>query len=111
LGEMARTSARVLVVDDEPIVRKTARAGLERAGFAIEEAPCGRDALRLVHEWKPELMVLDAMLPDIHGLDVLKQVRQAGLALPVIVMSAFYQGPGYAEDIKQSFGATAFVEK
>jgi len=107
----AHIRTRVLVVDDEAVIRKTVRAALERAGFAVEEALSGGDALRRLAERPSDVVVLDAMLPDIHGFEVCKQIRQSGLTLPVIATSAFYSGAGYAEDIRQSFGASAVLEK
>jgi DNA-binding response OmpR family regulator len=66
---------RVLVVDDEPHIRTVLRGYLEADGFEVVEAADGESAVRLVHEQRPDLILLDVMLPGIDGLEVLRQLR------------------------------------
>jgi len=66
---------RVLVVDDEAQIRVVLRAYLEREGYAVEEAATGRDALVLATSFRPDLVLLDIGLPDMDGLEVLRQIR------------------------------------
>jgi two-component system KDP operon response regulator KdpE len=77
---------RILIVDDEPAIRRFLRSSLIAAGFAVEQAETGADALTLNRQAKPDLVILDLGLPDLDGLDVIKQLR-ATSAVPIIVLS------------------------
>ena len=79
----------VLVVDDEPTIAEIVARYLERAGYATEIAPDGPEALRLSGERRPDLIVLDLMLPGLGGLEVLRRLRESGEAnTPVILLTA-----------------------
>jgi two-component system, OmpR family, response regulator ResD len=78
---------RVLVVDDEAIVRDVLSRYLAREGFEVSEAADGAEAVRMVKATAPDVIVLDLMLPEISGLEVLRSVRAEGDAR-VIVLSA-----------------------
>lgn len=78
---------RVLVVDDEPMIREVVARYLEREGFRVDLASDGQAALRLARERRPHLVILDLMLPDTRGLDILGALRESG-AVPVIVLTA-----------------------
>ncbi len=78
---------RVLVVDDEPIVRDVLSRYLVRDGFDVAEAADGAEALRMVEQSSPDVIVLDLMLPRVSGLEVLRSVRSGG-ETPVIILSA-----------------------
>ena len=80
-------SMRVLVVDDEPMVREVVVAYLEREGFSVSEAADGRTAVELVLETRPDLVVLDVMLPAIDGFEVLGEIRKR-YEVPVILLTA-----------------------
>lgn len=78
---------RVLVVDDEPVVREVVAAYLSRDGFVVTEAADGAGALLQITETSPDLIVLDVMLPESDGLSVLSKVRDRA-DTPVILLSA-----------------------
>jgi DNA-binding response OmpR family regulator len=87
-GEAVRMrSARVLVVDDEPTVRDVVVQYLRRDGHEVTEAADGREALQLLAEQPPDLVVLDLMLPGVDGLDILRRLR-ATSDVPVIMLTA-----------------------
>ncbi len=80
----------VLVVDDDPSIRGLIMAALRRDGYSFYEAPNGREALQLMREQHPDVVVLDLMMPLVSGWDVLRE-RQGDAELqriPVIVVSA-----------------------
>ena len=77
----------VLVVEDERDIREVLRRYLERAGLSVLTTGSGAEALRLLESAPPDLVVLDLGLPDVDGMDVLKEVRALG-HLPVIVLTA-----------------------
>jgi len=81
------TSTKVLVVDDEPTVREVVAGYLRRDGHDVSEAADGTTALELLDADPPDLVVLDMMLPGVHGLDVLRRVRITS-DVPVIMLTA-----------------------
>ena len=85
---MATEAARILVVDDEPAIVDAVATALRYEGFEVHEAERGRDALRAAEALRPDLMVLDIMLPDLDGLEVTKRLRRDGLRVPVLFLTA-----------------------
>jgi two-component system, OmpR family, KDP operon response regulator KdpE len=79
---------RVLVVDDEPAILRFLRAGLSSQGYIVIEAATGTAALDQIRRKAADLVVLDLGLPDIDGLEVIRQVRGSGATLPIIVLSS-----------------------
>jgi two-component system, OmpR family, alkaline phosphatase synthesis response regulator PhoP len=79
---------KILVVDDESLIRKTVRLTCEKEGYTVEEAETGRMALEKLEQVKPDIILLDLMLPDISGFDVCRDIRRAGSRVPVIILSA-----------------------
>ncbi|HTN62009.1 MAG TPA: response regulator, partial [Devosia sp.] len=78
---------RILVVDDEPQIRRFLRASLPQQGYALVEAASGAEAQSQFAREKPDLVILDLGLPDCDGLEVLAHIRKQGLT-PVLVLSA-----------------------
>lgn len=79
---------KVLVVDDDPLIRKTVRLTCEKEGFVVEEADSGRAALSRAPALAPDVVLLDVMLPDLSGFDVCREMRRAGVRAPIIILSA-----------------------
>jgi two-component system OmpR family response regulator len=79
---------RVLVVDDEKNLVEVVSMALRFHGFAVESAASGRDALTAVASFKPHLMVLDVMLPDMEGFDVAARLGAERAGLPIIFLTA-----------------------
>jgi two-component system, OmpR family, response regulator len=79
---------RVLVVDDEPNITELVAMALRYEGFEVRTAGNGRGALNAVAEFRPALVILDIMLPDIDGLEVLKRLGDASRRPPVIFLTA-----------------------
>ena len=91
IGEMAQQADRrtVLVVDDEPTISEVVARYLERAGYATATAGDGVEALRLAGECDPDLVVLDLMLPELDGFEVLRRLQADGEErTPVILLTA-----------------------
>lgn len=78
---------KVLVADDEPMVREVVSAYLDREGFKVFEAGTGHEALDVISREAPNLVVLDVMLPNVDGLSILKELRRES-ELPVILLTA-----------------------
>ncbi len=80
--------ARVLVVDDEENITFLLDSALRHFGFDVAVAANGRDALRLVAQFDPDVVLLDVMLPDLDGFDVVKRMRADGHKVPVLFLTA-----------------------
>jgi two-component system, OmpR family, KDP operon response regulator KdpE len=78
---------KVLIVDDEPPIRKLLRMGLSTQGYEILDAPSGKTALALL-ESNPDLVILDLGLPDMQGLDLLAAIRARNEIVPIVVLSS-----------------------
>ncbi|MDX6715952.1 MAG: two-component system, OmpR family, response regulator PrrA [Baekduia sp.] len=78
----------VLLVDDDPAIRRTVAAGLELEGFSVVAASGGRAALEAAARVHPAVILLDLNMPDLDGLEVLKRLRDGGDQVPVCVLSA-----------------------
>ncbi len=104
---------KILVVDDEAEIRKLLRRVLEDRGYQVVEADRGKLALQLVKLESPDLIVLDAMLPEVHGFDIARRIRGSTRYghVPVIMISAVYRGWRIAEDVKASYGVDSYIEK
>jgi two-component system, OmpR family, response regulator len=85
------TRPRVLVVDDEEHITELLDMALGHSGFDVERAATGREALAAISERRPDLVVLDVMMPDLDGFEVARRVRQnegAGANVPIIFLTA-----------------------
>jgi two-component system OmpR family response regulator len=80
--------ARLLVVDDEPNIVELLSASLRYAGFEVVTAMNGADAVKAVERHRPDLVVLDVMLPDVDGFVVLRRLRSGSHPLPVVFLTA-----------------------
>ncbi|WP_390914739.1 phosphate regulon transcriptional regulator PhoB [Pseudosulfitobacter sp. SM2401] len=87
---MSVSQPRVLVVEDEPAQREVLAYNLEAEGFAVSRAENGEEALLLVEEDKPDVIVLDWMMPHLSGIEVCRRlkIRPETRAIPVIMLSA-----------------------
>jgi two-component system OmpR family response regulator len=80
--------ARVLVVDDESNITDLVGTALRYVGFEVATAATGREALERARAFRPELIVLDVMLPDLDGFEVTRRLRGEGLRIPVLFLTA-----------------------
>jgi two-component system phosphate regulon response regulator PhoB len=80
----------ILIVDDLLTLRQSVRILLERQGYAVEEAADGREALQKIAESRPDLVLLDVMMPGMNGVKVLGQIEADGTlqGMPIIVLTA-----------------------
>jgi two-component system, OmpR family, response regulator len=87
-AQLPRDRGQLLVVDDEPFLRDAVAASLRFLGFDVATAETGTDALRLARNRPFDLVVLDVMLPDTDGFDVVRRLRSDGCRVPVIFLTA-----------------------
>lgn len=101
--------AKILIIDDSWLIRKTIAGYLKRHGFDFEESVDGAQGLARVDEYGPQCIILDLLMPGLSGLEVLAQLKQKQNTIPVIVLTADIQ-----ETTKEkclSFGVADFVQK
>lgn len=103
----------VLVVDDDADIRKMVVRLLMSRGLNVIEADRGNMALRLIKEKSPDLIILDAMLPEVHGFDIARRIKKSERfgSTPIIMVSAIYRGWRLAEDLRHGCGVEHFFEK
>ena len=99
---------KILVVDDEPPIRKLLRTGLGAQGYEVLDAPSGKAALELLAK-KPDLVILDLGLPDIDGLELLRRIRKLQGSLPIVVLSS--RGDEAGKVAALDLGADDYVTK
>src|SRR5262249_6204741 len=78
---------RVLVIDDEPLVRSHVRRLLKQYGFTVEDAADGTSGLEAIQRSPPDVVLLDMMLPDLDGVEVVRRLRAAGVNVPIVLCS------------------------
>lgn len=102
-------TAKVLLVDDSGLARRSTRRLLEQAGYDVVEAEDGLSALERFAVDKPDVVLLDLVMKGMYGLDVLEKLRQLDPTAKVIVLSADVQTS--SKDLVQAAGASGFINK
>jgi two-component system KDP operon response regulator KdpE len=105
----AAAPLRVLVVDDEPAIRRFLRTSLRAEGYDVVEAETGEAALAEIRRRAPDFVMLDLGLPGIDGLEVIRRVRGEGSAAPIIVLTSRADEAGKVEAL--DLGADDYVTK
>ena len=96
----------VLIVDDDPKTREVLRAALEPLKHCVTEASNGREALNLVEQHEPGLMIVDILMPEMDGLEIIRFLRRKGHRLPIIAMPTGRDMTAQRySDFAKSFGA------
>jgi two-component system, response regulator, stage 0 sporulation protein F len=90
----------ILVVDDEEAIRLLYQEELSEAGYKVEVAADGSEALRRMHQSRPDLMTIDIKMPGMDGIELLRRVREIHRDLPIIICTAY-------GDFKLDFGTWA----
>ena len=102
-------ACKILIVDDEPAMRRFLRTSLGAHGYQIIDAETGNDALSLIKRNGVDALLLDLGLPDIDGLEVIKTIRASGSSVPVIVLSSRTDETGKVKAL--DLGADDYVTK
>lgn len=105
---MSAAPLKILVIDDEPPIRKLLRMGLSTQGYDILDAPNGKTALSLLDS-KPDLVILDLGLPDIQGHDLLRMIRARDDSVPIVVLSSRGDEAGKVQAL--DLGADDYITK
>jgi two-component system, OmpR family, KDP operon response regulator KdpE len=102
-------SLRVLLVDDEPAIRRFLRLSFDAEGYQVEEAGDGKAALDMLRTKTPDLLILDLGLPDLDGFEVIRQLRDLGSSIPIVVLSSRTDEKGKVQAL--DLGADDYVTK
>lgn len=105
----APPAQHVLIVDDEPAILRFLRTSLTANGYLVEEAEDGTTALKLARRNPTDVVVLDLGLPDIDGFEVIRQLREGGSVLPIIVLSSRTDEAGKVKAL--DLGADDYLSK
>jgi two-component system KDP operon response regulator KdpE len=105
---MTNIAVKILIVDDEPAIRRLLRSSLAANDYRTVEAENGKTALDLVAREKPDLVILDLGLPDIDGLEVIRKIR-ANSAVPIVILSSRDDERGKVDAL--DLGADDYVTK
>jgi two-component system, OmpR family, KDP operon response regulator KdpE len=106
---MTLPTVKLLIVDDEPPIRKLLRVGLSTQGYTVEEAANGAIAIEKVKHEAPDIIILDLGLPDIGGHELLQRWREEGLNLPIVILSSRTDEAGIVQALE--LGADDYVAK
>ena len=98
---------KILLVEDEESLRLLYKEELESAGYEVLTAPNGKEALRQLDKGKPDLIILDIVMPVMNGMEALEQIMGRERTIPIIIHTSY---PGYREDF-MSWAADAYVSK
>jgi DNA-binding response OmpR family regulator len=103
----------ILAVDDDDTILDIMQRILQTRGYRVLTARTGREALARVRESMPDLVILDGMLPEVHGFEICRQLKTSERFrhIPVIMVSAVHTGWRFAADVKEKYGADDYVEK
>jgi DNA-binding response OmpR family regulator len=103
----------ILAVDDDDQILKLMEQILQARKYRVVTASAGREALAKVKETMPDLVVLDGMLPEVHGFEICRQLKTSERFrhIPVILVSAVHIGWRFAADVKEKYGADDYIEK
>ena len=99
LTEPRQSKCSILVVEDDPSTRELISDILTLAGYSVETASNGAEALRLVEQKSPSLVLLDMNLPVLNGREFAEELRQRGMDIPIVVMTAAEDARPAAEEI------------
>lgn len=88
MADNMQQKVTIAVVDDEPSIRELLTASLHFSGFDVVTAGNGKDAIDVIEKNKPDLIILDVMLPDVDGFEVTRRIRKDGIMSPILFLTA-----------------------
>jgi DNA-binding response OmpR family regulator len=103
----------VLVIDDSEVALKLIEAVLKNKHYRVLTARTGRDGMAKMRETLPDLVILDGMLPEVHGFEICRHLKTSERFrhIPVILLSAVHTGWRIAQDVKEKYGADDYLTK
>ncbi len=89
MNNSGKEEMKILVADDEELIRWSLRRAFEAAGYTVDMAANGKEAIQKVEENNYDIVVTDLEMPELNGMKMLMRMREMGISLPVIVISAY----------------------
>lgn len=86
----SKKKIRVLVVDDEALIRRSLKMSLENAGYIVDVSETGRRALNKINELDYDIVITDLLMPELDGVEMLTIMEKKGISVPVIIISAYF---------------------
>lgn len=109
--ESAPAPKRLLIIDDDDGLREVFRLFMEKAGFQVAEAEDGEKGLAKIPEFKPDLIVLDLMMPNLNGFEFVQKAQALGIAgIPIIIISG-YSYSEKVQDLRKQPQVVDFLKK
>jgi len=103
---------KILIVDDQPVILSDLKERFEQKGFEVSTARDGLNALTHYRKEKPDIILIDAMLPKLHGFQVCKALKdKENVSIPIIIMTAVYQKASYKYEAINRYRADAYITK
>jgi DNA-binding response OmpR family regulator len=103
--------AKILIIEDEPDIAETERMLLERDDFSVDIALGGAEGIKMIHSAKPDVILLDIMMPVVSGKDVLEHIKRNKVDIPVIIVTALSSAKGIRLELQKSYRVDGFVSK
>lgn len=91
---------KILIIDDEPELLKSLTITFEASGYEVQTAPDGLNGIERLREDRPDLVILDIMMPGLSGLDTLKEIKTINASIPVIMLTAYGTPKSAIESLK-----------
>lgn len=112
MPESSENAKLVLIIDDDDGVRELLSFLVKKGGFRAETAEDGEDGYQKAERFKPDLIILDLMMPRYGGFEVLRQLQAGGLAhIPIVIVTGRYTDRSTADMIRQESNVVDFLEK
>ena len=102
--------AKILVIDDDPQIRRMVARILTREGHTVHEAADGRAGIELFHQLRPALVITDIVMPDTEGIETIRELRRGAPTIPILAISGSGNNPVYLR-AATGLGAAAALEK
>lgn len=112
MSESAGKTKLILIIDDDDSVRELLAYMVKKEGYRVESSIDGEDGVHKAERLKPDLILLDLMMPRYGGFEVLRQLQSSGLsAIPIIIVTGRYTDRSTADMIRQESNVVDFLEK
>ena len=108
---MASKAGKILIIEDEPDVAETMKMILERDGFSVDIAFGGAEGMKKIQSVKPDVILLDLLMPVVSGEDVLEFIKKNKVDIPVVVVTALSSPKGTRQELLKSYRVDGFVSK
>ena len=108
---MMQVRRKILIIDDDPVIREMLKGVLEKAGYDVALADNGKSGLEAAERDRPDLVITDGLLPKMHGFLVCKAIKEFTPPPKVIIITGLYTKPTYKWNVKRDYNADDLLGK